>query len=67
MEHALAQQSKTSPPEHHTFDELNPGHLPFNLAIAVRERQPSQDRRFVSLQTIGKTLEFRDTTGFNLA
>src|SRR5258708_1483379 len=67
MKDTLAQQCESCPAKHHAFDEFDPGDLTFHLPIAVDECQSGQDSRFVSLKTIGKTLEFLDTTGFHLA
>jgi hypothetical protein len=58
----LAQKRKSSPTIHHPFDELNPGDLAFRLSIVVRECESSQDSRFVSLDSVGKTVEFWNRT-----
>src|SRR5260370_37699029 len=67
MKDTLAKQCKSGPAEHHTFNEFNACYLAFYLSITVNKRQSGQNSRFVSLQTVGEALEFRDSTGFNLA
>ncbi len=62
MDYPLPEQRKSCSAEHHAFDEFNSGHLTFYLPVAVNKRQSSQDRRFVSLQTSGKTLELREAS-----
>jgi len=67
LQNALAQQGKSSPAKHRAFDVFYPGDLTFHLAIAMNERESCQDSRFVSLKTVGKTLEFLDINGLDLA
>jgi len=62
MENALAQEGKASAAIHHVFDELNSGHLTFDLPVVVRARQPGQDSCFVPPQAFRKALEFLDLT-----
>jgi len=66
MQNPWPQQRTSCPAKHHALHALDVANLTFSLPIAVNERSSGQDSRFVSLQAVGKTLEFLDTTGFSL-
>jgi len=67
VEHALAQQSKTSSAVAHSFDEFEFVHFSLDQSIVLRKRESYYHCCFISYHSSNKALEFADSALFHVA